>query len=146
MSGAAGESFMRRDGASGTWTAFLAMAFIVVGLSGVFASYAAPLPLARAVEREGALDDAAAAAHRPDAAAAIAALRPRLAESADALLPVGGDMDARIAAERRAMRARLTAEAQAAATRARWIIVLVTLTGTAFGVAVLHAARGRPGG
>lgn len=134
---------MQRDGSAGTWTAFLAMAFVVVGLSGIFASYAAPAPLMRAVDRETALDEAEAAAHRPDAAAAIAALRPRLGPSADALLPVGGNMDARIAAERRAMRARLTAEAEAAATRARWIIVVVTLMGTAFGVAVLHAARVR---
>lgn len=134
---------MQRHGTDTGWTAFLAMAFVVVGLSGIFASYAAPLPLARAVEREAALDEALAAAHRPDAQAAIEALRPRLAESADALLPVGGDMDARIAAERRAMRARLMAEAGAAATRARWIIGVVTLMGIAFGAAVLHAARGR---
>jgi hypothetical protein len=132
---------MQRDGSAGTWTAFLAMAFVVVGLAGIFASYAAPAPLVRAVEREEALDAAAAAAGRPDAAAAIAALRSRLGESADALLPVGGDMAARIAAERRAMRARLLAQAQATAVRARWIIAVVTVMAIGFGAAVLHAAR-----
>ncbi len=134
---------MQRDGSAANWTAFLAMAFVIVGLSGFFASYAAPAPLVRAVEREAALDDALAAAHRPDAQAAIEALRPRLAESADTLLPVGGDMDARIATERRAMRARLLAEASAAATRARWIVGVVTLMGIAMGAAILHAARVR---
>ena len=130
-----------RDGSAGTWTAFLAMAFVIVGLAGMFASYAAPLPLARALERETALDDAQAAAHRPDAQAAIEALKPRLGESADALLPVGGDMDARIAAARRAMRAELTEEARIAALRSRWIIGVVTAMGIAFGAAVLHASR-----
>jgi hypothetical protein len=128
---------------SGTWTAFLAMAFVVVGLTGLFASYAAPLPLERAIARESALDDALTAAHGPDPQAAIEALRPRLAESADALLPVGGDMEARIAHERVAMRARLTADSAAATTRARWIIGVVTLMGIAFGAAVLNASRTR---
>ncbi len=132
---------MQRDGSAGTWSAFLAMAFVVVGLAGMFASYAAPLPLARALERETALDEAQAAAHRPDPQAAIEALRPVLGESADALLPVGGDMDARIAAARRAMRRELTEEARIAAERSRWIIGVVTLMGIAFGTAVLHAAR-----
>ena len=39
-----------------TWIAFLAMAFVVVGLAGLFASYAVPLPLQRAIAREAALD------------------------------------------------------------------------------------------
>ncbi len=134
---------MQGDGSGGSWTAFLAMVFVVVGLAGMFGTYAAPAPLVRAVEREGALDEALAAAHRPDAQAAIEALRPKLAESADALLPVGGDMDARIAAERRAMRTRLLAEAGAATTRVRWIIGVVTLMGFAMATAILHAARVR---
>jgi hypothetical protein len=132
---------MQRDGSAGTWTAFLAMAFVVVGLAGLFASYAAPLPLARALEREAALDAAERAVHGPDPQAAIEALRPRLGDSADLLLPVGGDMDARIAAARRAMRAELTEEARVAALRSRWIIGVVTAMGIAFGAAVVHAAR-----
>ncbi len=129
-------------GARATWTAFLVMAFVVVGLAGVFGTYAAPLPLARALAREAALDAAQAAARGPDAAAALEALRPRLDESADALLPAGGDMTARIAAERAAMRARFTAEAAAEARRARLIIIVVTLMGALFGAAVLRMARG----
>jgi hypothetical protein len=134
---------MQRDGSGASWTAFLAMAFVVVGLTGIFATYATPLPLARALARETALDEAEAALHRPDPAAAIEALRPRLGESAQALLPVGGDMAARIAAERRAMRARFSQEAEIAATRTRWIIGLVTLMGIAFGAAILNVARRR---
>jgi hypothetical protein len=130
-----------RAGGGGTWTAFLAMAFIVVGLAGMFASYAAPLPLERAMARETALDAALQAARGPDPAGAIEALRDRLGESAEALLPVGGDMPARIAAERVAMRARLSAEAAAEASRLRLLIGIVTVMGAVFGAAVLHIGR-----
>jgi hypothetical protein len=112
-----------------------------VGLAGLFASYAVPLPLQRALARDAALDAALAAVHGPAPAAALEALRPELGDSAEALLPPGGDMAAKIAAERTAMRARLLAEAQAVATRTRWLLAIVTLMGTAFGVAVLHMGR-----
>ena len=75
-----------------TWFAFLAMAFAVVGLTGAFASFAAPLPLHRALTREAALDDALIAVSAPDPKAALEALRPRLGDSAAALLPIAGDM------------------------------------------------------
>jgi hypothetical protein len=128
-----------------TWFAFLAMAFLVVGLTGLFASYAAPLPLARALARDAALDAAQEALAAPDPAAALEALRPRLGDSAAALLPAGGDMPARIAAERRAMHARLEAEADATASRLRMLIMVVTVMAGAFGAVILGAARGRAG-
>jgi len=121
--------------------AFLVMAFVVVGLTGVFASYAVPLPLQRALAREAALDDALAAARGPDPRDAVAALQDRLDDSAAAVLPVGGDMAARIAAERTAMRARFLAEAAAVATRVRWLICVITVMAALFGVAVLHIGR-----
>ena len=127
--------------ARATWIGFLCMAFAIVGLMGLFASFAAPLPLERALAREQALDQAQAAAHGQDPARDLAALRDRLDDSAAALLPVGGDMDARIAAERGAMRTRLQAEADAVATRLHWMIVIVTVMGAAFGAAVLHISR-----
>ena len=49
---------MRRNTA--TWMAFLVAAFGVVGLMGVFASYAAPLPFERAIARDATLDEALA--------------------------------------------------------------------------------------
>jgi hypothetical protein len=134
-----------RQGVGGTWIAFLTIAFAVVGLTGLFATFAAPLPLERALAREAALDEALAAARSPDPRAALEALRPRLAESADAiLLPavvVGDDLEARVTHERVAMRARLQTEAQAEGNRLRWLICVVTLMAAAFGAAVLHAAR-----
>jgi len=132
-----------------TWAAFLAMAFVVVGLAGLFASYAAPLPLQRALARDAALDEALAAAHGADPGPALAALRPRLGESADAILPPGAgagagaprDFDARVAVERAAMRERLLAESGEIALRSRWLLGVLTVMAAAFGIAILHMGR-----
>ena len=123
-----------------TWFAFLTITFLVVGLTGVFASFAAPLPLARALARDAALSDALTALATPDPVAALEALRSRLGDSAGALLPIGGDMPARIAAERTAMHVRLQAEADATASRLRLLIAVVTLTAATFGCVLLGAA------
>jgi hypothetical protein len=126
-----------------TWFAFLACAFAVVGMTGIFACYAAPLPLARALARDAALAEAQAALAAPDAAARLEALRPRLGDSAAMLLPPGGDMPARIAAERRAMHARFSAEADATAGRLRLMIAIVTVVAAVFGCVLLGAAQKR---
>jgi hypothetical protein len=128
----------------GTWTAFLAITFLIVGLTGLFATFSAPLPLERALARDAALDDALAALKQPEPAAAIEALRPRLAESADAILPFGGDMATRIGAERAAMRSRLQVEADVTAERLRWMICVITLMCAFFGAAILSFSRRAP--
>jgi len=124
---------------TGTLAAFLAMAFFIVGLTGLFATFAAPLPLERALAREGVLDEAVAAAQGADPAAALAFLRTRLGESAAAVSP-GPDLPARIAAERLAMRARFATESAVTLSRLRWLICVVTGMGALFGVVLLHLA------
>gem|GEM_PF-1179006 len=126
-----------------TWFAFLAMAFAVVGLTGMFVAFAAPLTYQRAWYREQALNDAQAALSAPNAAEIIGAMRARLDDSADALLPFGGDMSARIAAERIAMERRFTVDAEATMTRLRWLLAVVTLAAAGFGAMIMGAA-GRP--
>ena len=128
-------------GIAGTWIAFLAIAFGAVGLMGLFATYAGPLPLQRAMAREATLDTALVLTRQPNPRAALEALRPALDDSADALLPWRPDEAARIAAERIAMRARLAADSAALAVRLRWLVCLVTVMSGAFGIAVLHASR-----
>ena len=135
-------SDLKRGGPSFTWMAFLAMAFAVVGLTGLFATFGAPLPLERAMARDATLDEALAASRQPDAQVAIEALRPRLAESADTILPVGGDMEARIGQARAEMRALLQREEDATTARLRLMILIVTVMGAVFGAAVLNFARG----
>ncbi len=119
-------------GNAGTWAGFLAAAFCIVGLVGFFATYAAPLPYQRALRRETVLDQLATT---PPAGGA--ALRDELGDSADAVLTGSGPIGPRIAAERVAMRARFTAEAEGTAARLRLIIVAITLTGAAFGAVTL---------
>ena len=46
------------QGTSGGWIAFAAMAFIVAGLAGVFATYALPIPMERGFAVDAALDEA----------------------------------------------------------------------------------------
>jgi hypothetical protein len=117
------------------------MAFLIVGLTGLFATFAAPLPLERAIGRTAALDEILAAAPNPDYAATLDRLRPRLAESASTLAP-GPKLEARIRAERDAAAERFRAEAAATAVRLRWLVCLVTLTATVFGLAMMGAGRG----
>ncbi len=127
-----------------TWFIFLALTFAVVGMTGIFATFAAPIALQRAVLRDEALDAARVALHAPNPAAALEALRPRLDDSADALLPVGADMEARIAAERIAMHARLRIDHEATLLRLRWLMAVITLGSAGFGLAILASAGRGP--
>ena len=136
---------IQQPGVGATWIAFLVMAFAIVGLMGIFATFAGPIPLERALARETALSEARALAQRPDAATALEALRPALGDSAAAILPWSPDIDRRIAAEQRAVRHRFQAEAGDLAVRLRWLVALVTVMAAAFGIAVLHASRRAPG-
>lgn len=120
------------QGMSGSWIAFAAMAFIVAGMAGVFATYALPIPMERAFAVDAALDAALAASHGADPDAAIAALGPRLGESAAALGRDTGSWEERIQRERAAMRVRFLAEEEATATRLRWLVVMVSLMGALF--------------
>ena len=127
-----------------TALAFLVMAFVVVGLVGMFASFAGPLPLQRALSHEAAWDAVLEAARGPNPAEAIAKLAPRLGDSAKVL--AGADpasLPVRIQAERVAARARLQAEAEAIAFRLRLLIGVVTLMAAVFGVA-MATVRGAP--
>jgi hypothetical protein len=131
---------------SPTWIAFLAMAFAIVGLTGIFATYGAPLPLQRALARDATLDAAAAAAHGPDPAAALDALRDRLGDSADAILPLGANFDEKITRERVAMHARFLADEAATAAQLRMLIIVVTVMGAVFGAVLLNVGQRRDPG
>jgi hypothetical protein len=130
-----------KSGVDFTWTAFLAMCFAVVGLVGVFGTFASALPLKRELAREVTLDEAAAALRAPDAAKLLEALKPRLDDSAPALFPLPADPVAAIAAERVAMRARFLAEANATEHRMQLMVLIVTVMAAVFGSAILAFAR-----
>lgn len=132
------------QGTSGGWIAFAVMAFIVAGLAGVFATYALPIAMERAFAVDTALDEALVAARGPNPDRAIAALAPRLGESAASITQGTGSWEDRIQRERAAMRARFIAEEEATATRLRWLIVVVNLMGAIFVGAVVSIVSRRP--
>ncbi len=128
---------MKRN--SGTWTAFLAMTFLIVGLTGLFATYAVPIPLERALARDAALDEALASDGQPNQAAILAALRDRLDDSAAPVIDGTGPLPARVAAARTAMRAEMQRQADAIGGRLRFMIIVITLIGALFGAVILGA-------
>ena len=128
---------MKRN--SGTWTAFLAMTFVVVGMTGLFATYATPIPLERALARDAALDEALASDGQPNQAAILEALRDRLDSSAAAVINGTGPLAARVGAARTAMHAELQREADAIGSRLRFMIIVVTVLGAVFGAVILGA-------
>jgi hypothetical protein len=117
---------------------FLAATIAILGMTGVMATYVTPLPLERALAREVVLDQLLA-----DNGANYAQLRPRLADSAEAVKP-GPDLAARIAAERVAMRARLQAETDSTAGRLQLMLLVCSLGAMLFGAVGMGARRRRP--
>ena len=134
----------------GSWTAFLMMAFAVVGLLAAFATYAAQIPLDRELARETALDQALAAERAGDQAritrggpAGGGPLGPtRLGLAARGHRPDKiGSTEASLQAERVRMRAAFQAEADDVGFRLRIVIAAFTVTGALFGAFVLAIVR-----
>lgn len=132
------------DRPSGGAMGFLAMAFVIVGLAGIFASYAAPVPLARAFRTEAALDRALATAGKSDAAAELAKLRPALGVDAAFVLEGPGTLEARVAEARARLMAHVTEEQAAVGARLRLMIVVATIAAAMFGIAMLGVRRRDP--
>ncbi len=122
-------------GRSGASMGFMAMTFAVVGLTGLFASYAAPLPLERAMQREAAFD---AALSPTLSTAERAGLRDQLGEDADQVLNGAGDLTQRVEAARHTARRRFQTEEAAVTSRLRLLVLVVTGAGALFGVAVMN--------
>ena len=120
----------------GSWTAFLMMAFAVVGLLAAFATYAAQIPLDRELARETALDQVLAAERAGDQTR-IKLLQDALGDSADKI----GSTEASLQAERVRMRAAFQAEADDVGFRLRIVIAAFTVTGALFGAFVLAIVR-----
>ncbi len=119
-----------------TWIGFLAMAFAIVGLAGLFASYALPVALDRAIAQTAQLEDGGESPQaRIVAALGEAGARPILQAS---------DSDAaKLQAAARAILRQAAAEQDATALRLRWLIVVVSIMGALFGAAVLGAGGSR---
>ncbi len=132
-----------RDGLA--WTGFLAMAFAVVGMTGVVGTYAAQVPLQRALYHEALLDRVLAAGQGPDAPRALAALRPEVADilgdDAAPVLDGDGPLAARVAAARARLQTSFKAEAGNVGFRLRIVICVFAAVGMLFGAIVLSVVR-----
>ncbi len=126
------------------WTAFLLMCFALVGLSGLFATYATTIPLERALIRTGTLDAVLDAARAPDAAVRLAALRPALGDRADAVLSGPGDLWDRVAAERAVVLDEQGREARSVVHRTRVLVIVVTLMASLVGCGIMALGQRRP--
>ncbi len=126
----------RQAGAGGAWTGFLVMTILVVGLCGLFASYAAPLPYQRALAIEAVLEKLPGLppADWPN-------YRDALGDSAHAVLDGSGPIAARVAAARPVMLARLAHEGAAVAARLRLLLCVVTGLGCLFGAVLMRVQR-----
>lgn len=118
------------------WAAFLSVCFLLVGLIGLFALYAVPVPLQRALAQGAVLDRVLIAAQRSDAAE-LAALRPKLGRNADAVLNGPGTMTERVVRVRAAIQARMESEEAAITARIRLLVIVVTVMAGLFGVGIL---------
>lgn len=122
---------------TGGWIAFLLMCFLVTGLAGLFTSYAAPIPLERALLRGAALDQVLVDP------ASLGSLRTALGASAERVLSGSGDIASRVAAERQRMLAEAEAEARSVGFRARLMLGTVTVLAAGLGTLILLlAAKG----
>lgn len=122
---------------------FLAMAFVVVGLTGILATYAAPVPLARALRQEAVLDQALASGDASGIDALAAQFAPGKSASPRGVSPQGlqTDLPDRVAHLRVLVRQTMSAEADATAQRLRLLIIVATIAGALFGAAIMGAGR-----
>jgi len=128
-----------RDG--GAWTGFLVMAFVVVGLMGGMATFAAQIPFERALARNAALDEVLAVGASSGGTAKLEALRPALGDSADPVLGGAGDLAAKVTAERARMWAEFGRNARDTGMRLRLALAIFTVAAAVFGAAVLRIVR-----
>ena len=126
---------------SGAWTGFLVMAFIILGLCGLFATYAVQLPYQREAYAEAKLDAATGA---PDAQARLDELRDALGDDGAGAFTSGGDMPHRIDAARHVLRRHFQDQGNDIALRLRIVIVVFTGGATLFGLMVTSILRRAP--
>ena len=121
-----------------TWTAFLLMLFGLVGLCGLFASYAPAIPLERAMARIAALDEVAGPG---DAARTDRCLRIALGSVAPMVLDGIGPMPERVTEARRVVVDEERREAASIGYRTRLMLGVVTAIAAFLGAGIMALSR-----
>lgn len=128
------------------WTAFLLMCFALVGLTGMFASYAVVIPLDRTLARTAVLDGVLAEERQPDPARR-ATLRMMLGpEVAPRVLDGPGELFDRVAAQREVVLREGTQEERSVVYRVRLLVAVVTVMAGLVGGGIMALARRAPTG
>jgi hypothetical protein len=127
-----------------SWTAFLVMLFLVVGLCGLFASYATSIPLERGMARSALLDTVISVSAAPDAAARLEELRPRLDSLAAAVLDGKGPLEDRVKTARAVVADEQRREEASLGFRVRLMLGVVTTLAAILGAGILGLARRTP--
>lgn len=121
------------------------MAFIILGLCGLFATYAAQLPYQRVFFADAKLDAAITA---PDPQARLDQLRDTLGDDGAGAFPAGGDVRQKIETAHRVLDRHFQDQAADIALRLRIVIVVFTGASALFGlmvVSILRRERSPPG-
>ena len=127
-----------------TWTAFLLMCFALVGLPGMFASYAVSIPLDRTLARTAVLDGVLAEGRQPDPARQ-ATLRMMLGpEVGPRVLDGPGELFDRVAAQREVVLQEGTQEERSVVHRVRVLVAVVTIMAGLVGSGIMGLARRAP--
>ena len=121
------------------WTAFLVMLFALVGLCGLFASYAPSIPLERGLARSATLDQVLAAKDAP----ALEHLRPALGPLARPVLDGSGPLSDRVASARTVVADEQRREAASITYRTRLMLGVVTALAAILGAGILGLERKR---
>ena len=126
------------------WTAFLLMLFAIVGLCGLFASYATSIPLERGMARGVLLDQVAADSVAADASVRLERLRPTLGALGGPVLDGPGPLTERIASARAVVQDEQQREESSLAFRTRLMLAVVTGLAAFLGAGILSIARRNP--
>ena len=124
-----------------TWTAFLLMCFVLVGLTGMFASYAATIPLERTLARTAVLDGVLAATRQSDAAALVTLRQMLGPDVGPRVLDGPGDLFDRVAAQRTVVLQEGTREQRSVVYRIRLLVAVVTAVAGVVGSGIMGLSR-----
>jgi hypothetical protein len=122
---------------TGSWIAFLTMLFALVGLCGLFASFATSVPLERGMARSALLDRVLVESAAADGAARLERLRPALGGLATAVLDGPGALPERVAAARAVVLDEQRREEASVAYRIRLMLGVVTVIAAVLGGGIL---------
>ena len=124
-----------------SWTAFLLMCFALVGLTGMFASYAVTIPLERTLARLAVLDGVLVEGRQPNPARR-ATLRQMLGPDVGPQVFDGpGDLFDRVAAQRATVLDEGGRETRSVIYRIRVLVAVVTVAAGLLGAGIMAISR-----